>query len=135
MVVKSDAASGVTSMGSWAFSGNTSAAHYAYNGTVYENIGITSRQSFTPTLGIGSWRVYRVQVSGTTWKCWLDGVLQATVGGVTPSWRTSSLYIGQSIQAGSYFFDGQIAELIAFKRALTDSEAVDTLAYLQELHW
>ncbi len=69
------------------FVSDSSTTYFAYsgNGNVYDNFGTNTRNSFTPTMSLSSYRTYEVAVDGSTWHAWLDGVSQLWVGNVLPS--------------------------------------------------
>lgn len=67
------------------------------DGRIYDSAGCAAaqRQSFTPTLSITDWRVYRVaHAAASGWRAWLDGSLQATVTGLTRSWSAPTIGAG-----------------------------------------
>lgn len=128
LVVKSNDASG-SSNGWCKFGGDGQENHYGYGGSVYEDTGCASRQSYGAT-GITSWHIHRVQVSGTTRTVWRDSTVVWGPSGVTPFWRQNP-NIGGAL---SYRFNGNIAEVIQFSRALTTTEAAEVMAYLTAEH-
>jgi hypothetical protein len=105
--------------------------HYSFGGTVYDDAGCNTRQSQDGT-GITSWHIYRVQTIGTTRNVWRGTTLIWTAA-VTPFWRQSPIVGGNT--GATYFFNGNIAEVIQFSRALTTGEAADTHAYLNAEHF
>jgi hypothetical protein len=120
------------SNGFWTFSAASNSSHYPYGGLVYETAGILARTSFTPTLAPQQWRVYRVQVNGTTQTIWLDNVQQAQATGVTRS-NASQAYLGYSAP-GNLWFEGQFAEIIILDHAATSQEVADLYNYLSKKH-
>jgi len=116
------------------FSAAGFASHYPYSdGNVYEGFGGTSRQSFTPTLAVSSWRIYRVSNDGTTWQAWLDGVSQATVSSVPVSIEPSGTLGYSSYIAGEWV--GNVAEILVRTQVSTTQEVSDITAYLTAEHF
>lgn len=136
VVVKADSATATN--GPWAFSVEadpaTQSPWYSIGGVVYENFGASpgSRQSFTPTLSIASWRIYRVVANGTAWAAYLDGVSQATATTTGPMWRPDKTL---GINAYGTRLTGNIAEILVRTQVSTTQEVSDITAYLTAEHF
>lgn len=119
--------------GSWHFGTDTQQNHYPYSGVVYDDFGNATRRSFTPTLDITQWRIYRVTSNGT-WTAYLDGVQQTTAT-AAPQWtRIAVLGMGGPGVSGAGY-QGTIAEVIVRPTVSTTQEAADITAYLQAEHF
>lgn len=127
----------VTQTAFWQMGTDTLESHYPYSGTIYEAFGMASgRVSWTPTLAVDQWRIYRVQmISGGTFTAWLDNVRQIVATGKTVSW-TSSPTLGAGKNSGSVDmkFSGNIAEIVVFDRPLSTAEAADLTGYFNTEH-
>jgi len=128
LVVKSNDVGG-SSNGWCKFGGDAGQEnHYGYGGSVYDDDGCSSRLSHSAA-GLTAWHIRRVQTTGTTRYVWINGGLVWS-GAVTPHWRQAP-NIGA---ANSYRFNGNIAEVIMFDRALSAADATKTNDYLLAEH-
>lgn len=119
--------SGGSGPAAWLYGNSGQSSHYTYSGSVYDDFGATSRQSFVPTLDPSQWRLYRVAVVGTSWKAWIDNVQQLSAT-VTKSWIT-----GNQTQLLRNF-SGSVAEILVVRRGLTDPEVADLITYFNRTH-
>lgn len=127
----------VTQTAFWQMGTDTQESHYPYSGSVYEAFGIGpgQRVSFTPTLAVDSWRIYRVQSSGGSITAWLDNVRQISATGKTVSWTTApTLGAGKNSNIVDMKFSGNIAEIVVLDRTLNTADAADFTAYFNTEH-
>jgi hypothetical protein len=130
IVVKSD---GVTGPSSWEFGADSGQqSHYPYSGAVYDDAITNSRQSFTPTVPVTSWRIYRVTNDGSQWVASLDGQTQRTINGLPVAWPATFL-LGTS--SGGANFQGNIAEVLVRTSVSTAQESSDLLNYFVHEHF
>lgn len=120
-----------------ASNGGTYPQVYPYSdGNIYEEFGLNARTSFTPTLALTSWRIYRVSSDGTTWQAWLDGVSQKTIASAPLNWITNwVLGATRRGSSGDTGFAGNIAEVFVRSQVSTAQEVTDITAYLQAEHF
>jgi len=140
-VIKSDGSS--NAQGHWTFDNGFGAGDEGFypftDGSVYESFGTKSgvHQSFTPSLAVTSWRIYRVRVSGTAWAAYLDGVSQATAtitgSALTPFAPT--LGVTKNVATPVVYFMGNIAEILVRSQVSTTQEVTDITAYLTAEHF
>jgi hypothetical protein len=100
---------------------------FCANVTAY-NIGV-------PVQPLTQYHVYQVSAQGFNWSAWINGVLQKMTNGNVFATNPSLLLgrfnwgNGQGFN-GSAYFDGDIAEMMVFNRALTVSERDSVGGYL-----
>lgn len=116
--------------GFWTIGSQGNGSHYPFSGVVYDNFGSSStRNSFTPTLSITSWRRYNVWSATNDWAASLDGVSQATNGTNTVGFHNIPA-LGYSTQA-SYFFLGHQSVLVFYDHKLTGTERTDLETWME----
>lgn len=134
-VVKSDGNG--TFQGIWHLGGDsgTGASYYPYSGgsTVYEGAFLDDAigTSYTHSMSVTSWRLYRVANNGTTWQAWLDGTSQLTRSGQPATYSKAPL-LGKN-RAG-WFFNGNIAEILVRRTISTTQEVADLKTYFNSEH-
>lgn len=91
-----------------------------------------TRTSFTPTLPLNQWRIYRIRATGTEWTAYLDQAVQKTLTGTAAAigWSAGA-WIGRT---NDRWFFGNIAELLIVKRPLTNQEVTNLVRYLNTEH-
>lgn len=124
------------SVGSWAFgqgSNNNDESHYPYAGVVYESFGLVTgtRQSFTPTLAITSWRRYDVWSKTNDFAVLIDETSQVTYGSASVGWTsTPKLGVGVKNNSIDLRFIGQIGCVLVYTRKLSSSERASVISWL-----
>jgi hypothetical protein len=101
-------------------------SHYTFGGVVYDDSFCLSRQSFTSTLAVTSWRIYRVVNDAGTWKADVDNVNQSTATS-KPLSMNASPKIATS-------WSGDIAEVFVRDRASTAPEIANLISYFNAEH-
>lgn len=107
-------------------------SHYPYDGVVYDSFGSTTRQSFTPTLAVTSWRRYNVWSAANDWAARLDETTQVTSAANTTSWDATP-WLGRgdaAAEATSFVFSGRMSAVVLYNRKLTTTERDDLAAWL-----
>lgn len=131
VVLRSDSVDGTNTNNGVAFVFGTSTQmnHWPYqNGSCYDDTAGGTRISFAPGRPVSRWVIYRVKVSGTTRRFYLNGILKATSSD-TINWNTTPS-VGGGWQATNYLFKGDIAYVCAPTVALTDEQAARMHTYL-----
>ncbi|HEY1177712.1 MAG TPA: discoidin domain-containing protein [Phytomonospora sp.] len=108
--------------------------YYPFGGVVYDNFG-GSRRSFTPTVPLTSWRIFRARLttSGRTW--YLDNASQLSVGSSAVGWSaTARIGAGLTSANSPTYFGGNVAEVLVVNHALSSSEEADLIAYFNAEH-
>lgn len=61
------------------------ADYYPFSGDskIYESFATTTRKSYTPSMALNTWRIYRNTVTGGTWNSYLDNHLESTASSQT----------------------------------------------------
>jgi alpha-tubulin suppressor-like RCC1 family protein len=126
-VLKSSATVGATE-GLWAFGSSNNVGLYPSNsGQIADDFGSTTvRGPYTPSAPLGQFNIYSVVAQPGSWSARLNGCLMASSTTNTVGWTTGPV-IGAS---GGYSFTGDIAEVIAYGRALSEAERGALIAYL-----
>lgn len=99
------------------------------DGACYEQAFASARVSF-PGVSVTDWHVYNVSHDGTTRVVRIDNTPVHTAA--VPFVQPTDLLIGPSADATSWH--GQIAEFVAYTRALTAAERASVYAYLRGRH-
>lgn len=68
---------------SWHFGSGSDYYPFSGDSKIYESFATTARKSFTPTMALNTWRLYRNTVTAGTWVAYLDNVQQSTASGQT----------------------------------------------------
>jgi hypothetical protein len=118
--------------GLWAWnSGQGTTYPWTGDGVIYEAFGTDTRKvTGDPSLSLASWRIYCVKSAHNAWTSYLDGTQHYTTASNTVSWASSPYYLGRS--NGSGFLDGDVAELLLYDTALSDTDRQDVEAYLAD---
>jgi hypothetical protein len=113
------------------------AQYIRHNGTTVEAIAFSGGSAFTDTVpsavAANVAKCYSVTRSATAVEIWVDGVSNGpTVATGTPTvLANQALTIGANQSAGFQFFQGDIAEVIAYNRVLTTTERQQVESYLK----
>lgn len=115
--------------GLWVMSG-AQATHYPYtDGVIYESFGTDTRKTVgDPTPLLTSPRIYNISTAANAWTARLDGAELHTTGTNTVGW-TANPVIGPSA-GGTYFLDGDIAEVLLYDAVLSAGDRTLVHAYL-----
>lgn len=113
--------------GLWWFGGGDVGVYPSVDGNVYEGSGTTGRYAFTKPSGLGSWHVWSVRTSGTTWQALKDNTAFNTQAGNTPDWTTGN--VGASISQTIYMI-GQFAACAFYAGARSAPERASIVAAL-----
>lgn len=140
-VIKSTAVGGTNNPGPWDVGATGAGGNWwpFSNGAIYENAGLATRTSYTPTMSVASWRIYRISSDGSTsWTASLDNATQKTLSGSAASslWATTTrpFILGANPEANSAPGSYQVAEMLVFDRQLTSDEAAWMIDYLNTEH-
>jgi len=121
-----------TNQSHWQFGGSGSGSNYPFSdGKIYEDFGSVTRNSWTPTMSINAWRIYRVANNGTTFQAWLDGVSQFTAAGQAFGWKSAPT-LGSAVSGINW--TGKMAEVLVRSQVSTTLEAGDITNYLRAEH-
>jgi fibronectin type 3 domain-containing protein len=131
VVLKSNVKTGTT-RALWAF-GSNSYSFYPYStGALHDNFGAnTARDLGVPTADISLWHVFNVSSRPNEWIARLNGQEQTRLTANTVGF-SGSPYLGRN---GSYYFDGEIAEIMVYDRVLDDGERMAVNEYLNARHF
>lgn len=115
--------------------GSTSGdTYFADSTTVLDSFGAPARRSFTPTVGLDSFRTYHVRSTSANWTAWLDGVQQYTTASNTVSFAVATPYLGTTSATGNSLA-GEIVEFVLWGNpiALDTGQIVNMEAYMASL--
>jgi fibronectin type 3 domain-containing protein len=98
------------------------------SGLIYDYTGSTSSKNVTPTVNLEDWNVYSVCSQQNRWEAYLNGesVHQTS---------SNAAYVQSSSYLGYYTansFEGDIAEIIIYNRALSENEHFAVGQYLSQ---
>jgi hypothetical protein len=82
-----------------------------------------------PPISITNYHLYNSVSQSNGWACWINGLMQFTTYANTPAFEYAKLG-GSAIYP--WYFDGDIAEVLIFKRALTAAERETVGIYLNQ---
>lgn len=119
-----------TSTGLWNMGTDvTLQTHYSWvSGTLYDAWGTNTRnENITVNVPLDQWNVYSVSSAPGAWSCALNGVTQRTRASNTVTFPAISS-LGRSF--GGVFFEGAIAEVLMYNRALNAAERSQVNDYL-----
>lgn len=124
IVVKSNSTSGQF----WQLGASGQQSHYSFSGTVYDDFGTTTRDTFTPTMSISSaYRIVHVTVSTSGEKIWkIDNVVQARWTG-----RTLGSFMNALLANG---WSGDIVEVLGRTTVDTADEERSMTDYFNTEH-
>ena len=134
IVVKSDG--NATYQGLWHMGGDAgTATYYPYAGgsLIYEGFANSDalNTTWTHSMAITSWRLYRVKNDGTVWQAWLDNTSQFTRASQPATWGQVPL-LGKNRTA--WFMNGNVAEVLIRSQVSTTAEAAALTAYFNAEH-
>jgi alpha-tubulin suppressor-like RCC1 family protein len=120
--------------GLWSFGSNYRNAYPQGDGQIVDDFGTTDRYSFVPTAPINEQHLYNVVSSATEWTSRMNGSVQfTTASNAVGFWPWPVLGSGGAVSGyGSTNFDGDIAEVLIYDHALTQSERDAVTAYCKE---
>jgi large repetitive protein len=108
-------------------SANSIALYPYVDGIIYDDWGTSARKTtVNPTPSLAAWHVYEIVSAAGDWRNYLDGALLFSTATNTVGWRT-----GPQLGAfGGFFFTGHIAEVCAYKSALSAGDRSSVRAAL-----
>jgi hypothetical protein len=113
----------------------SSSSHYPYQGgPIYDKSASTIRKGpITQPAGFFSWHLYNVISADGMWKYLFNGTEAFSTSSNTyaSAYSTTPPTIGFDQAGGNYRFRGQIAEIVAYSRVLTESERLTVSEYLR----
>jgi alpha-tubulin suppressor-like RCC1 family protein len=117
--------------GLWSFGSNYRNAYPQSNGQIVDDFGSGDRYTFSPNAPITEQHLYNVVSSSTEWTSRMNGAVQFTYGNNGVGfWSWPVLGSGGAVSGyGSTNFDGDIAEVLIYDHALTQSERDAVTAY------
>jgi alpha-tubulin suppressor-like RCC1 family protein len=117
--------------GLWSFGSNYRNAYPQSNGQIVDDFGSGDRYTFSPNAPITEQHLYNVVSSSTEWTSRMNGAVQFTYGSNGVGfWPWPVLGSGGAVSGyGSTNFDGDIAEVLIYDHALTQSERNAVTAY------
>ncbi len=119
-----------TGVGLWQFGTGPYGASYPWTDGVNDDFGRSSQfAQGLPPQSITSYRIYNVSSELGLWRSWVDGVQFYKSTSNTVAF-TSAPTLGKN-NFGSYF-SGDIAEILIYDHALSDSERFDVSTYLAQ---
>jgi hypothetical protein len=130
VVVNSTTDGGVSGSGLWNITAATANQAYPYAAKIYETFGRTSRKDAITTPSVQAWRIYSITAAAGAWEAFLDGV--SLVSDAGSFGIGSSSFIGATgiFGAPTYYFPGDIAELLIYPTALSAPDRETVEAYL-----
>jgi len=128
VVMRADPYNSDTIRGFMRIGSNGDNAHYPINGVIADNFGSTARKdgAGTPMEDLSQYHIYNAVSTPTEWTSRLNGVLYYTTSVNSVGFSTAP-QIGLS---QSWYFAGDMAEIIVFDRALSDVERSAVQEYL-----
>jgi len=128
VVMRTDPYNSGTIRGFMRIGSNGDNAHYPINGVIADNFGSTTRKdgAGTPMEDLSQYHIYNAVSTPAEWTSRLNGVLYYTTSVNSVGFSTSP-QIGLS---QSWYFAGDMAEIIVFERALSDVERSAVQEYL-----
>jgi hypothetical protein len=121
--------------GLWHMGTSAEAHHYPWtDGVIYDGWGSSTRKATVdPTPSLSSdFRIYCVVSGPGDWRSYLDGVLLYQTVTNTVAFPTAPILGAHS---GGYYLDGDIAELIIYDTALSDTYREGLEQYLIDKYW
>jgi alpha-tubulin suppressor-like RCC1 family protein len=117
--------------GLWSFGSNYRNAYPQSNGQIVDDFGSGNRYTFSPNAPITEQHLYNVVSSSTEWTSRMNGAVQFTyASNGVGFWPWPVLGSGGAVSGyGSTNFDGDIAEVLMYDHALTQSERDAVTAY------
>lgn len=111
---------------------DANADHYPYtDSTVYLDIGSTVRKTVgNPTPSLTSWHYVSIVSASADWRFYLAGTSIFATGTNTVAFNSAPLVGRASGAGGPYGFDGDIAEIIVYNSALSDTDRGNVQTYL-----
>src|SRR5205807_5179085 len=124
----SNRASGATNGGAMRFGSSGAELYYpGGDGKIYDDFGANSwRITGAPRQALDQYHIYNVASTAGKWTSRINGILHYTTSTNTVGF-TSSPVIGVG---GSYYFSGDVAEILIYDRSLNDSERANVLHFL-----
>ena len=123
--------------GLWYFGLQNNAAEFYpdTSGAIYETFGFSAPGGVSYALGVPSqpltqYHVYQVSSQTNNWAAWTNGVLLYQTINNTYAYCATPVLGGNMTVFGSYYFAGDIAEVLIFNRTLTVDEKETVGAYL-----
>lgn len=120
--------------GLWVFGSAATATHFPFSdGTVYDGFATDTRKTTvnpTPSLS-AAYRLYNISSQSGEWTSRLDGTQIFTTGTNTVGWTTTPK-IGKSEGGASYFFDGDLAEVIMYDSVLSSGNRDSVETYVAD---
>jgi probable HAF family extracellular repeat protein len=123
--------------GLWYFGLQNNAAEFYpdTSGAIYETFGFSAPGGVSYALGVPSqpltqYHVYQVSSQTNNWAAWINGVLLYQTINNTYAYCATPVLGGNMTVFGSYYFAGDIAEVLIFNRTLTVDEKETVGAYL-----
>jgi len=120
-----------TGRGFGVFASSGENTHYPWSdGVIYDNFASNVRKTVgNPLKPLDQFHLYNVLSKAGEWTARINGVVAFTTNNNTVTYGVPP-QLGKSV--GSYYFAGDIAELLIFNRALTDAERYTVGGYLDQ---
>jgi len=119
--------------GSWAnFGTDINISHYSYvDGTVYDDFGTSTRKNTgNPATNLATWNLYNITSKANSWVSRINGTQFYSTSSNTVAWNTAAYFGGNAATDFDSGFDGDIAEVIFYNRALNSSERSQIRTYI-----
>ncbi|MES2783405.1 MAG: hypothetical protein V4657_11455 [Pseudomonadota bacterium] len=113
------------------FGSDTQANHYPYSdGTVYDDFLSTARKTTgNPSPSLSAWHIGEFQSGSSDWRAYFNGTLHYSTGTNTVGLGSAPV-IGRSTGGGSFYFDGDLAEVIYCDTFLSQADREKIEGYL-----
>ena len=116
----------------WDFSVSYGSQYPSANNHIYDGFGSTTQQDVgIPSQTITNFHVYNARSAASLWKASMDGSQLVSKTTNTVSFR-SNPYMGAIASYPTYFFAGDLAEMIVFDHLLTDPQRATIGQYLNQ---
>jgi hypothetical protein len=132
IVLENEADPGIAGKtGLWNFGSTGAGTLYGHtDGVIYDGFGRTARPSTgNPTAPLDEPHVYNVIGAAGEWTSRINGALHYTDSTSTQGWQVGGHVLGETDGAANWY-EGHIAEIIAYQGKLTDDQRHQVEAYL-----
>jgi hypothetical protein len=117
-------------LGDWGTAAGSFGNHFPWtDGVIYDHFGTAARKTCgNPTVSLTSWRLISQLTAASDWRFYIDGSLFFSTDANNVAWRAGPK-IGVSYNY-SYYYYGDIAEILIFPTALSPADRLAVERYL-----
>ena len=121
----------------WQFGGSGSPSYYPHsNGSVYDDFGSTTRTDIgVPSIPVNQYNLYNVSADNTSWTARMNGVLLSQSASNQVAFNSAPTLGYWTNGTSTYYFNGDIAEVVVYGRMLSDAERASVQTYLYDKYF